>query len=146
MPNGELVTFSNADMEFSYRHSCLYQNGGIVVSCVFALQEKPEAEIRGQMQELMRRRSASQPLDMPSAGSAFKRPVGGYAAALIDEAGLKGYRVGNAGVSEKHAGFVVNYGGASASEIYQVILYVKEEVRRQFQVELEPEVRLLGDF
>lgn len=142
LPNGELVTYSNADMKFSYRHSCLYENGGIVVSCVFALQEKPETEIRSQMQELMRRRSASQPLDLPSAGSAFKRPVGGYAAALIDEAGLKGYQVGNAGVSTKHAGFVVNLGNATAKDVKKVLSNVSDIVYERSGIRLEPEIRI----
>ena len=142
MPSGELVTFSNSDMQFAYRHSCLADNGGIVVSCVFALQEKLEAEIRSQMQELMKRRSASQPLDLPSAGSAFKRPVGGYAAALIDEAGLKGYRMGNAGVSEKHAGFVVNLGNATAKDVKDVLCNVSDIVYEKSGIRLEPEVRI----
>ncbi len=142
MPTGEIVTFSNAQMEFAYRHSCLSENGGIVISGVFALQEKPEAEIRSQMQELMRRRSASQPLDLPSAGSAFKRPVGGYAAALIDEAGLKGYCVGNAGVSQKHAGFVVNLGNATAKDVKQVLRDVSDIVYQKSGIRLEPEIRI----
>ena len=142
MPDGSLVTFTNADMKFSYRHSCLAENGGIVVSCVFALQEKSEAEIRSYMQELMKRRSASQPLDMPSAGSAFKRPAGGYAAALIDEAGLKGYQVGNAGVSTKHAGFVVNLGNASAEDVKAVLSHVSDIVFEKSGIRLEPEIRI----
>lgn len=142
LPTGNVVTFSNAQMEFAYRHSCLCKNGGIVISGIFALQEKPEAEIRSQMQELMKRRSSSQPLDMPSAGSAFKRPVGGYAATLIDEAGLKGYRVGNAGVSEKHAGFVVNLGNATAKDVKEVLLHVSDIVYEKSGIRLEPEMRV----
>ena len=109
-PDGTLVTFSADDLRFSYRHSRLEDERGIVVSAVFLLQAGEEYSIREKMQELMQKRSASQPLDFPSAGSAFKRPAGGYAAALIDDAGLKGFRVGDAAVSEKHAGFVVNLG------------------------------------
>ena len=90
----------------------------------------------------MARRSASQPLDMPSAGSAFKRPVGGYAAALIDNAGLKGYRIGNAAVSEKHAGFVVNLGGATAKDVKNLLADVSDRVFRDSGIRLEPEVRI----
>lgn len=140
--DGELTTLTAADMGFSYRHSCLEDNGGIVVSAVFRLTPKPESEIRSYMQELMTRRKTSQPLDMPSAGSAFKRPVGGYAAALIDQAGLKGYRVGGAGVSEKHAGFVVNLGGATAKDVRAVLSQVSDAVYAQSGIRLEPEVRI----
>jgi UDP-N-acetylmuramate dehydrogenase len=94
------------------------------------------------MQDLMSRRKNSQPLDMPSAGSAFKRPVGGYAAALIDGAGLKGYRVGGAAVSEKHAGFVVNLGGATAEDVKQVLTQVADRVEKLSGIRLEPEVRI----
>ena len=90
----------------------------------------------------MARRSASQPLDLPSAGSAFKRPVGGYAAALIDQAGLKGYRIGNAAVSEKHAGFVVNLGGATADDVKNLLTDVSDRVFRESGIRLEPEVRI----
>ncbi len=140
--DGAFVTYSCADMEFSYRHSRLETDGGIVISAVFTLNERPEAEIKAQIQDLMRRRSASQPLDLPSAGSAFKRPVGGYAAALIDGAGLKGFRVGNAGVSEKHAGFVVNLGGATANDVKEVLQNVSDIVFEKSGIRLEPEMRI----
>jgi len=94
------------------------------------------------MKELMAKRSASQPLDLPSAGSAFKRPVGGYAAALIDQNGLKGYRVGGAAVSEKHAGFVVNLGGATAKDVKQLLQDVSDCVYEKDGIRLEPEVRI----
>ena len=139
---GELITYSCADMQFSYRHSRLENEGGIIISAVFALTERPEAEIRNQMQTLMKRRSESQPLDLPSAGSAFKRPIGGYAAALIDQAGLKGFRIGNAGVSEKHAGFVVNLGGATANEVKELLKSVSDIVFEKSGIQLEPEVRI----
>jgi UDP-N-acetylmuramate dehydrogenase len=129
-------------MGFSYRHSRLEEDGGIVISAVFALTEKPEQEIREQMQDLMKRRSASQPLDLPSAGSAFKRPVGGYAAALIDQSGLKGYRVGNAAISEKHAGFAVNLGGATSDEVKKLLCQVSDTVFEKTGIRLEPEVRI----
>ena len=94
------------------------------------------------MKELIGKRRASQPLDLPSAGSAFKRPVGGYAAALIDQAGLKGFRVGGAAVSEKHAGFVVNLGGATAADVLATMDLVKQEVLEHSGILLEPEVRI----
>ena len=129
-------------MRFSYRHSSLEEELGIVVSATFCLTPKPEAEIRQTMRELMAKRSASQPLDMPSAGSAFKRPVGGYAAALIDQTGLKGYTVGKAAVSEKHAGFVVNLGGATACDVKQLLQDVSDKVYCKTGIRLEPEVRI----
>ena len=140
--SGNLRTLSCEEMEFSYRHSRLEEEGGIVVRAVFALTPKLMEEIRSVMQELMTRRKNSQPLDLPSAGSAFKRPVGGYAAALIDGAGLKGYRVGGAAVSEKHAGFVVNLGGAKAEDVKQLLSDVADIVYVDTGIHLEPEVRI----
>ena len=139
---GEIVTYSNEEMAFSYRHSRLEDDGGIVISAVFTLRQKPGSEIRAQMQDLMKRRSASQPLELPSAGSAFKRPVGGYAAALIDQSGLKGYRVGNAAISEKHAGFAVNLGGATAEDVKNLLKQVSDIVFDKTGIRLEPEVRI----
>ena len=140
--DGVLRTLTNEEMKFSYRHSCLEEDGGIVVSAVFALEKKDPAEIKDTMRQLMGKRSASQPLDLPSAGSAFKRPVGGYAAALIDEAGLKGFQVGGAGVSVKHAGFVVNLGGATAADVRAVLEQVSDKVFDRSGIRLEPEVRI----
>jgi len=114
---GNISVLSNEEMQFSYRHSVLEDRGVIVISVLFRLAPKHADEIKAKMKELMEKRSASQPLDLPSAGSAFKRPMGGYAAALIDQAGLKGFRVGGAGISTKHAGFAVNFGGATADDV-----------------------------
>lgn len=139
---GNLITYSADEMEFSYRHSVLEENNGIVVSVVFELCRKPVDEIKAKMKELMLKRSASQPLDLPSAGSAFKRPVGGYAAALIDQAGLRGFTVGGAAVSEKHAGFVVNIGGATAADVKSLLKQVSEIVYNHSGIQLEPEVRI----
>lgn len=139
---GNLRVLTGDEMAFSYRHSRLEDEGGIVVSAVFTLTPKPAEEIKALMQELMNRRRASQPLDLPSAGSAFKRPSRGYAAAMIDGAGLKGYRVGNAAVSEKHAGFVVNMGGATAREVKTLLADVSDKVFAQTGIRLEPEVRI----
>ena len=140
--DGTVRTLSNEEMQFSYRHSRLEEENGIVVSATFALVPKPETEIRETMRTLMAKRSASQPLDLPSAGSAFKRPVGGYAAALIDQTGLKGYTVGGAAVSQKHAGFVVNLGGATAEDVQQLLRQVSEKVYEAQGIRLEPEVRI----
>lgn len=140
--NGDIRTVMAEDMDFSYRHSRVEEEGGIILSAVFALEPKDEREIREKMQDLMNRRKNSQPLDLPSAGSAFKRPVGGYAAAMIDEAGLKGYQVGGAAVSQKHAGFVVNLGGATAKDVKQVLEDVAEKVMERTGIRLEPEVRI----
>jgi len=139
--DGEVKTLSCSEMGFSYRHSRLEEDGGIVVNAVFKLTPRPESEIRAQMQDFMLRRKASQPLDLPSAGSAFKRPVGGYAAALIDQAGLKGYRIGDAAVSEKHAGFVVNLGCATAKDVTTLMRQVAEKVFENSGIKLDPEVR-----
>ena len=141
-PDGEVVTLSGADMNFSYRHSRIEDEGGIVVSAVFALTPAPEEQIRSCMRDLMQRRKTSQPLELPSAGSAFKRPVGGYAAALIDQAGLKGFQIGGAAVSEKHAGFVVNLGGATASDVCALLRSVADKVYALSGIQLEPEVRI----
>lgn len=140
--SGNIRDVSGTDMAFSYRHSCLEETGEIVISADFALTPKPVTEIRDTMRELMRRRSASQPLDMPSAGSAFKRPVGGYAAALIDQAGLKGYQVGGAAISTKHAGFAVNMGGATAEDVKNLLRQVSDEVYKNSGIRLEPEIRI----
>ena len=140
--DGTLQTVSGADMGFSYRHSRLEDEGGIVVSAVFQLTPADPEQIRGTMQDLMNRRKTSQPLDLPSAGSAFKRPVGGYAAALIDQAGLKGFAVGDAAVSEKHAGFVVNLGQATAQQVRELLAKVSRIVEENSGIRLEPEVRI----
>ena len=140
--SGKIRTFTNEEMGFSYRHSVLEDQPGIVVSAVFTLEKKPTEEIREKMKELMAKRSASQPLDKPSAGSAFKRPVGGYAAALIDQCGLKGYRVGDAAISEKHAGFAVNLGQASADDVKRLLRQVSDIVFENSGIRLEPEVRI----
>ena len=139
---GSLIEYTAEEMEFSYRHSRLEDEDAIVVSAEFALEEKPEAEIRAVMLDLMTRRKTSQPLDKPSAGSAFKRPAIGYAAALIDQTGLKGYRIGDAAVSEKHAGFVVNLGSATAAEVKALLSSVAQKVYEATGIQLEPEVRI----
>jgi len=140
--NGEIATLSADEMDFSYRHSCLEEKNGIVISAIFHLEPRPIEQIREKMQDLMNRRRTSQPLDMPSAGSAFKRPVGGYAAALIDQAGLKGFQVGGAAVSAKHAGFVVNVSNATAEDVKALLHQVADIVFTNSGIRLEPEVRI----
>ena len=139
---GNIRTFTNEEMGFSYRHSVLEEQDGIVISADFVLIPKSVEEIREKMKELMGKRSASQPLDKPSAGSAFKRPVGGYAAALIDQAGLKGYQVGGAAISTKHAGFAVNLGSATAADVKNLLEQVSDIVFEKSGIRLEPEVRV----
>lgn len=139
---GNVRTLDKDELDFSYRHSILTKTNDIIISAVFRLQPGNVYDIRSKMKDLMSRRTASQPLDMPSAGSAFKRPEGYYAAALIEQAGLKGLRVGGAEVSCKHAGFIVNSGGASANDVKTLIQQVIDRVYTDFGVTLEPEIRL----
>ncbi len=141
-PDGCLEEYDNAHMDFSYRHSVLENSGDIAVYADFALVPKEVGEIRSHMKTLQEKRSASQPLDLPSAGSAFKRPVGGFAAALIDQAGLKGYQVGGAAISTKHAGFAVNLGGATAEDVKNLLTQVSDIVYEKSGIRLEPEVRI----
>lgn len=140
--HGNLRTLTKEQMQFSYRHSLLEEENGIVVATVFSLRQKDPEEIKAKMKELQGKRSASQPLDLPSAGSAFKRPVGGYAAALIDAAGLKGFTVGGAAISTKHAGFAVNIGGATAEDVKALLQQVSDRVFENSGIRLEPEVRI----
>ncbi len=140
--DGSIRELTAEEMEFSYRHSVLEDEGGIVLSADFALTPGDPEAIRAKMRTLQQKRSASQPLDLPSAGSAFKRPVGGYAAALIDQAGLKGFRVGDAAISTKHAGFAVNVGSATAAHVKQLLQQVSDKVYEQTGIRLEPEIRI----
>lgn len=139
---GRTRVLSREDMDFSYRHSCLEERDEIVVSARFRLTSGSVQDIKAKMKELIGKRTASQPLDLPSAGSAFKRPANGYAAALIDQAGLKGYQVGGAAISEKHAGFAVNKGGATAADVRTLLTQVSDKVYANTGIRLEPEVRI----
>ena len=141
--DGSIHVKSAEEMGFSYRNSAIQQpDGPIVVSAVFELQKKDPEKIRETMRELMKKRSASQPLDLPSAGSAFKRPQGGYAAALIDEAGLRGFQVGGAAISQKHTGFAVNLENATAEDFKNLLQQVSDRVYDHSGIRLEPEVRI----
>lgn len=140
--DGTMQTFAGAAQAFAYRASAFQSLPGVIVRTVFALTAGNREAIRARMQELAEKRRASQPLELPSAGSAFKRPVGGYAAALIEQAGLKGFQVGGAAVSEKHAGFIVNRGGATAADVLKLIEIVQRRVLENSGIALEPEIRL----
>lgn len=139
---GKMRTLSREEMGFSYRHSVLEKTGEIVISAVLQLTQDTPESVMKRMKELLSKRSASQPLDLPSAGSAFKRPASGYAAALIDGAGLKGFQVGGAAISVKHAGFAVNLGGATAEEVKELLRQVSDRVFETSGIRLEPEVRI----
>ncbi len=144
--DGAEKELSLEELDFGYRHSSIPQMHGIVLDVEFALQQGDPETIREQMAKLRRQRSEKQPLEYPSAGSTFKRPQGYFAGKLIQDAGLRGYRVGDAQISEKHCGFVINRGNATAAQIHQLIRDVQEKVKEQFGVELKTEVRFLGDF
>ena len=144
LPEQRLYELSNEQCRFCYRGSLFKKMGGcVIMSGVFRLQKGEKDEISAKMRDYNSRRREKQPLDLPSAGSAFKRPEGYFAAALIEEAGLKGFRIGGAQVSEKHAGFVVNAGGATAEDIHALLKHVRNTVYEKFHVELEPEIILL---
>lgn len=143
---GELLSLAAAELELGYRHSCVPERKYIVVEATMELSAKPEEEIRACMAELRAKRAEKQPLEYPSAGSTFKRPEGYFAGKLIMDAGLRGYTVGGAQVSEKHCGFVINKGDATAADVRQLMQDVHDRVKEQFDVELEPEVKLIGSF
>jgi UDP-N-acetylmuramate dehydrogenase len=143
--NGKLGSFTAREAGFSYRHSAYRDNGYVITEAVFALQKGDKAEIKAKMEDFMRRRREKQPLELPSAGSTFKRPVGGYASELIDRCGLKGKRVGGAMVSEKHAGFIVNAGGATSADILALIAEIQKIVQEKTGILLEPEVKIVED-
>ncbi len=143
--SGELHTISREECGFGYRHSVFSGGGKYIVSARLALSPGSEAEIRDKMAEYSRRRNEKQPLSQPSAGSTFKRPEGYFAGKLIQDAGLMGFGIGGAAVSEKHAGFVVNRGGATAEDVLRLIEHIQKAVEDRFGVRLEPEVRFVGE-
>lgn len=144
--DGRVVKLSNSQMDFSYRHSCILENGYLVLEASFQMERTDSEQIRRTMEELKERRLSKQPLEYPSAGSTFKRPPGHFAGKLIMDAGLSGYAVGGAQVSQKHCGFVINRGNACAADILAVIRHVRQTVLERFGVELETEVKMLGQF
>ncbi len=147
LADGQIKTFSADDLNLSYRHSILMEHPDwIVLSATFKLAHGDHAQIIAQMNDFNARRREKQPLQYPSSGSFFKRPEGHFAGALIEQSNLKGFSVGGAQVSELHAGFVINTGDATADDIYQLMLHVQKTVMDKFQVALQPEVRLIGQF
>ena len=140
---GEVETIQAKDLELGYRTSIIAKKGMVVLQMCIELQMGFSGEIGGIMQILMEKRKLKQPLEYPSAGSTFKRPEGYFAGKLIEDAGLRGYRVGGAMVSEKHCGFVINYEKATATDVLQLMDDVREKVKEQFGVELEPEVKII---
>ncbi len=141
-PEGEVLEISVDDADLGYRHSLMMDKGYVVLEAILGLQPGDTAKIAAKIEELTRRRAEKQPLEMGSAGSTFKRPEGHYAGQLIEEAGMRGHRVGDAMVSEKHCGFVVNAGNATAADVLAVIHDVQEAVLANSGVQLEPEVRI----
>lgn len=145
-PGEGIVEIKADELSLGYRTSIIKKMNWIVLSAVIELAEGDADEIKAKTQQLKEERCAKQPLDIPSAGSAFKRPEGNFAGKLIMEAGLRGYSIGGAAVSEKHCGFLVNKGGATASDMRRLFKEVTDKVRRQSGVKLEPEVRFIGEF
>lgn len=143
---GEILTIPTEKMEMGYRTSIIKTAGYLVLEAVISLKKGDEEAIRATMKDLSERRTEKQPLDYPSAGSTFKRPEGYFAGKLIMDSGLRGYRVGGAQVSEKHCGFVINAGGATAEDVRSLMDHVIRVVREKYGVTLEPEVKFLGDF
>lgn len=141
--DGEVVEAEASELDLSYRHSIFEENGGCILRAVFRLQKGNPEAIKARMNELMGKRIEKQPLDKPSAGSTFKRPVGAFAAALIDQCGLRGYRHGGAAVSDKHCGFVVNLGGATCADVLALCDEVCAIVKEKTGFALEKEIRVV---
>ena len=144
--DGEILTLSASDLELGYRTSNVIKCGYTVLSGTISLEDGDPAEIKKQMDEYTLARKTKQPLELPSAGSTFKRPEGYFSGKLIDDAGLRGYQVGGARVSDKHCGFVVNQDHATAKDVLQLIEDVQKKVKEKFGVDLEPEVKRVGKF
>ena len=145
LADGTIQTMTNEELNFSYRHSALKEMHAIVLSATFALTRGKYDVIKEKMDELTYKRESKQPLEYPSCGSVFKRPEGHYTGPLIIEAGLQGYQIGGAQVSMKHAGFIVNVDHATATDYIELIHYIQEVVKEKFDVDLEPEVRIIGE-
>jgi len=146
LTGGELVRYEKKNMHFSYRHSAAMEQSMVVVGAGFLLPDGDPAAIADEMKALAGRRREKQPLEYPSAGSTFKRPEGHFAGKLIMDAGLAGFRIGGACVSEKHCGFILNQFDGTAQDVYDLIIHVQKTVMEKFGVLLEPEVRILGEF
>lgn len=142
---GQLLRFSEQDCNFAYRHSIFQENNCIVLRCKLRLLPGSQDEIRKKMREFSHRRRERQPLEYPSAGSVFKRPDGIYVGPMVEKLGLKGFRIGGAEVSSKHAGFIVNIGDATAQDVLDLIAHIQAAARERFQVDLQPELRIIGE-
>ena len=142
---GNVIVLNRDELELGYRTSRVMKDNLVVLSAIFQLELGEKEAIQSRVDELTAKREEKQPLEYPSAGITFKRPEGYFAGKLIQDAGLKGYSVGGAAVSEKHSGFVINKGGATAKDILELIKYIQDEVYKQFGVELHTEVRILGE-
>ena len=143
---GNVICLKREELNLGYRTSIVKEKGYIVLEAVIRLKKGEASHIKEQMDDFKERRTSKQPLDMPSAGSTFKRPEGYFAGKLIMDTGLRGFRVGGAQISEKHCGFVVNTGDATAEDVKNLIEEVQKRVREKFGVTLEPEVKFLGEF
>ena len=144
--DGKIKTLPKEELDLGYRKSIFSKNGGIILSCTMKLKKGDKAIIEEKMSELTKRRVEKQPLEFPSAGSTFKRPEGYFAGKLIEDSGLKGYSSGGAKISEKHAGFVINFNNAKAEDVLAVIDHAKKTVYEKFNVKIEPEIKFLGEF
>lgn len=143
--NGEIKILTKEELELGYRSSIVMKKHYVVLSARFNLKYGEVRKIKEMVQDLTCKRESKQPLEYPSAGSTFKRPTGYYAGKLIQDAGLKGYSIGGAAVSEKHSGFVINKNNATAKDILDLIAHIQNEVKKQFGVDLHPEVRIIGE-
>lgn len=144
-PDGSIKTFNNKEVRFGYRQSIFQSNGYIIISATLKLVTGKRKEIEKQMLEFARRREEKQPLDKPSAGSTFRRPPGFYVGPMLEELGFKGYQIGDAQVSSKHAGFIVNNGNATARDVLDLIAYIQQKAQERFGVDLQPEIRVVGE-
>ena len=143
--SGEIKTLDRDDLEFSYRHSSLQNSDAIVLTVTLRANEGDKEAIRAKMDDFSQRRISKQPLDIPSAGSTFKRPEGRFVGQMVEQSGLKGFRIGGAEVSVKHAGFIVNADHATAADVLQLIAYVRDKIQEDYNVTLIPEVLVLGE-
>jgi UDP-N-acetylmuramate dehydrogenase len=143
--NGNVKRFRKAKLDLSYRHSAVMDKGYIVLDACFMFKKGDKEAVSKKVSELAAARKEKQPLEYPSAGSTFKRPEGHFAGKLIEDSGLKGYSIGGAAVSEKHCGFVINKGGASAEDVKKLVDYIQITVYNKFNILLEPEIRFVGD-
>lgn len=146
LENGDVKTISGKDAAFGYRRSIFTERAAVILSAELELVPEERGEIKAKMDELRLKRTSKQPLSVPSAGSTFKRPEGYFAGKLIEDCGLKGFKIGGAAVSEKHSGFVVNTGGATADDVLRLIRHIQKTVMDKFGVKLETEVKFLGEF